>query len=897
VPGQRGRDRLRGLAALVASLALVVGLPVALWVFGGPPWPQTAPSMDWLTQPVGADVVTRALVLVLWIAWAHFVVCLAAELVAERRGYGLAAQVPGGSLGTQSLARRLVAAVLLLVGSATVTVPAAQAAAGSVRPETAPETVAVSLETKASEPMESPVPDRTAGHTGQAQTKPAARGGRVSYTVQPPRGRHYDSLWDIAERFLGDGRRYKEIYVLNKGRLQADGRMLREADLIYPGWVMAMPDDAKGPGLTVRAQPAPPPRRAGGTGGVRADGGVATGRSAAATTPVDRDDSFGQFGVGGALLAAGLLTGLLRRRGWNGGGEGALAPETEVPLRLAADDSLARFVDRALRCLADAMRKAGRAMPSIYAAYLDGDVLSIALAPAADTPPAGWTSDDDGRIWTVQRPAVEASDVPPDVLAPCPGLVTVGTLDDGRLVLLDLEAAPGLVSLGGDLETAREVGVSVAVELATNVWSDQVSVTLVGFGDDLTELAPHRARRIDDVDEVLDELDRQRSRQHNVCVRGGLDSVIRGRQAKPDPALWKPHFLVLSGVPTADQLARLSELAADPRHAIGVVAIGDVVSAPWRMVVTGDGRLHDQVLGLDVRAQRLPVSAYSGVVELFRRAGGERRIGPGELDPAAAPALDPALLDLERPAPVSVQLLGTPQVDAAGELDHDRRELATELVALVALHPDGVHPGVLEAAIWPGGVSAEVRDAAIGHVQRWLGSDTPGRPRLHQDATGRWRLDLSAVRVDWHVFQALLERAPDDAAGDLAAALSMLRGKVLDGLPPHRYAWLARSATLRDINLTIVEAARRLSHLASSAGDPILARDALRTGLRAVPACEELWCEALRLADLFGTRDDVATEATDMYAAIAKDGSPRGATAQTDALVDELLPGFRRQAA
>lgn len=37
--------------------------------------------------------------------------------------------------------------------------------------------------------------------------------------------------------------------------------------------------------------------------------------------------------------------------------------------------------------------------------------------------------------------------------------------------------------------------------------------------------------------------------------------------------------------------------------------------------------------------------------------------------------------------------------------------------------------------------------------------------------------------------------------------------------------------------------------------------------------------------------------ADDMYAAIGRFGSPRGAQAETDALVDELLPGYRRPSA
>ncbi|MGH3417884.1 MAG: LysM peptidoglycan-binding domain-containing protein, partial [Actinocrinis sp.] len=68
--------------------------------------------------------------------------------------------------------------------------------------------------------------------------------------VEPPGGRHHDSLWDIAQRYLGDGRRYREIFTLNEGRLQPDGTQLQHASLIRPGWVLVLPADAQGPGLS-----------------------------------------------------------------------------------------------------------------------------------------------------------------------------------------------------------------------------------------------------------------------------------------------------------------------------------------------------------------------------------------------------------------------------------------------------------------------------------------------------------------------------------------------------------------------------------------------------------------------------------------------------------------------
>ena len=67
--------------------------------------------------------------------------------------------------------------------------------------------------------------------------------------VQPPEGRFHESLWEIAQNHLGDGRRYREIFELNKDRVQPDGTKLTIASLIRPGWMLRMPRDAYGPGI------------------------------------------------------------------------------------------------------------------------------------------------------------------------------------------------------------------------------------------------------------------------------------------------------------------------------------------------------------------------------------------------------------------------------------------------------------------------------------------------------------------------------------------------------------------------------------------------------------------------------------------------------------------------
>ena len=50
-----------------------------------------------------------------------------------------------------------------------------------------------------------------------------------------------DYLRKIAQEHLGHENRWPEIYALNRGRVQADGRALTDPDLIHIGWRLFLP--------------------------------------------------------------------------------------------------------------------------------------------------------------------------------------------------------------------------------------------------------------------------------------------------------------------------------------------------------------------------------------------------------------------------------------------------------------------------------------------------------------------------------------------------------------------------------------------------------------------------------------------------------------------------------
>ncbi len=209
--------------------------------------------------------------------------------------------------------------------------------------------------------------------------------------------------------------------------------------------------------------------------------------------------------------------------------------------------------------------------------------------------------------------------------------------------------------------------------------------------------------------------------------------------------------------------------------------------------------------------------------------------------------------------PVEITSLGHVSVTGPGELDEDRRDLLTELIVYLALHPEGIHPNVLSAAIWPRGVSDDVRDSTVAQAATWLGVDEQGTPRLAINNDGRWRLSRSGVRLDWDVFSALANRAAtgDDPIGDLELALTQVTGAAWTGLPARRYGWLAYETVEADARVAVVAVARRLAELTAQAGNPLRARNALLAGLRMAPACEEIWRDALKLAKRFAGEADV----------------------------------------
>jgi hypothetical protein len=302
-----------GLGALIVLTGLLVGAPLALTALAGNPLPDHVPGLREigavLTSRDDGQLFLRALALVGWAGWATFALSVLVELPARalRRP---ALRLPG--LGRQQRAAAVLlgsVALILAAGPAASAAASTMAAPVAATAPRAPATVAAPATVEAlsggtSLSRATPL----SGGTGPA-AGPGVESGRAPdwLAAAPPAGplpepvyrvERDDYLGRIADRYLGDFDRYPELVRLNK---------IRDADLIRPGQLLHLPDEATDRGVRNHATglvaiPPPPggwPEAGGPEGGVPGDGVPGDGTLG--------DGTLGDGTLGGGALGDGTL--------------------------------------------------------------------------------------------------------------------------------------------------------------------------------------------------------------------------------------------------------------------------------------------------------------------------------------------------------------------------------------------------------------------------------------------------------------------------------------------------------------------------------------------------------------------------------------------------------------
>lgn len=228
----------------------------------------------------------------------------------------------------------------------------------------------------------------------------------------------------------------------------------------------------------------------------------------------------------------------------------------------------------------------------------------------------------------------------------------------------------------------------------------------------------------------------------------------------------------------------------------------------------------------------------------------------------------------------TVEVLGSVRACRGGEPVEMGRRRPLELVAYLAVHPDGVGEERLRTALWPDGSArgtfnntVSVARAALGTVDGHLLLPTLGDDR-------RYRL-APAASCDLAAFTSL----PADAdLVELESALGLVRGRPFDATAGFEWAWREGFVALAE--RVVAAVAHRAATAALDVGDVERALAAVDAGLRAAPCDEQLYRDRMCAWDVAGNAAAVESVMAELRAQLDVDS--------VDALHPDTVAVYRR---
>lgn len=229
----------------------------------------------------------------------------------------------------------------------------------------------------------------------------------------------------------------------------------------------------------------------------------------------------------------------------------------------------------------------------------------------------------------------------------------------------------------------------------------------------------------------------------------------------------------------------------------------------------------------------------------------------------ASPTTSPSITSPEAPmTPSAAEPLGTsvPTLRLLGDIDllgargtppPRARQQCIEYAAWLLAHPGRTSAAMTTALL----VAEGTRRSNMSRLRSWLGEDDQGEPYLPDAYSGRIRLHPH-VTSDWEEVSILVAGGVDAVGtGSLVAALQLVGGAPLASAAPGQWCWaeelrIEMSGTIRDI--AVVLARRSLAE-----GDIDGARWAAARGLGACPMDELLLVERLRTEHRAGSSTEV----------------------------------------
>jgi DNA-binding SARP family transcriptional activator len=944
------RKTSRWVGSVLGLVGLVVGLPLALVILHvTPPLAQLGHVAlhpggvgDRLGGSLTDSEVVKSVACAAWIAWLWLVVCVVTEVVGVFRGRP-SLHLPG-SRHIQPLISTLVGASLAVLPIAKDGLPMRLAAAPAA--------------------IHAPVAKILLVSDDETMNESMAEVADVIYVVRPG-----DTLWSIAENQLGSPLLWPGIAQLNYGRIQPDGDRLTDAHWIFPGWELALPlpssagvspggsgtqtglpsaalSNSVRPTIAVPRVPqssshvpsafesgaaVPPVRSIGGQ--MATLGKTETSMSkheGQPPSPVPSPIPLGEIAYG--VLGAGVIALLerLRRvqRRHRPNGLRIALPDGDLAalerrLRVDADPEGVDFIDLGLRALVANSLRGGMMPPQVTVVRLGEHALEIMLdeSDASREPRLPFVADPGAQKWFLERnnTTLQALQSDPDVEqmdAPYPALVTIGR-DEFGVVMVDLERAGSVdvtgINAGGLLGT-------IAVELATAKWADQVDLILVGCDQELEAL--ERVTHVPGIADILAKAQRRVRERHALLQSVGRRANLEIRWTEGGDAWDLCVVMCAAGTVSADRegAKELVRLAGDGGMGLAVVLGADTGEASWhlgaheeRIEVTSNGS------GTSTFGSR-PVDSGlpTGVASLVAIAGQLEGVGPwdppyDQLD-AVAPSSDPLITDglsdarLERASGTSamyevslpdrqdstvvkdveesdqsfeieVRVLGP--VEIVGAARPFTRAWAVELIVYLAMHRTGASSERWATALWPDRIMAAASlHSTASAARRSLGVSLSGEDHLPR-AHGRLSLGPS-VGSDWNRFVELSERLDPES---WRKALELIRGRPFEGL--RAPDWVLLEGIAANVEAVVVDLASRYAEHCLSVGDPGGAEWSARQGLRASAYDERLYRILLRAAEAAGNPAGVESVMAELVRLVADDVEPY------DAVHPETLELYR----
>ena len=932
----RGGRVLRGLPALLLLAALVAGVPWALTRYVGWPLPQRLPTWDELELhlfgPLSSTLLVDVLACACWLAWAAFTADVArCTAVARRRGVGqLRVPARGRFSPTHALAALLVGAVVLSIlgnrgpGRDVRSVAALPAAAAPVVAGPAGSPFGVLVPVAHAVPTHA-VPTQSA--TDAARSGTGAARAVVVRAADPVTGVH-DSLWRIANRTLGSGARWPEIFAVNEGKPQPGGGTFTRPSLIYPGEELALPPGAAttapipdaarpaaprppvpadpvppGPSIPSTATPTPPPTPPPSRAPAIIDDPPGTWRREPAS--VWDPTAFAGLGLAAAVTAALVVARRRRRRGYRpGSGRRDDLPAAPVVYQLRLDHLRTDEPDP-------------DPDPDPDDPDLDEPGRIDDVDPGAAMHATTATGTGPGRAPTAHPEATGAGRAHDDAqriaLAVANtrglGLTGPGGPDALRALLLTLLAGP--IDRRPD---AQQHGRAVRILMPRNDLTEALGVT-----PDLPSLDVY-----DTIDDALDVLEAESlTRAHSATPEHDRPVIVLVTRAPVEPAR-------LQGVLDNGSVFAITALLLGQWRAGGTIHVqrdgtvtatgpGPCAALRGRRLLVLDLDAADDIMNLlrDTTSVPTPADRDHGRAEaasVRAEPGGavserEMEVGPTPTDnlidrtPAGSP--EPAVTPLDPPnsdgrppppppqaaaRPIRIAILGPPRIlwrprhsdgtDRSGEQEITGRlqPRARELLVHLALHPDGATRDAVAAALWPDSPPERTTNAlntALTRFRRTLAQITGDEVGdIIDNRDGRLTLDSDLVEVDYWCFDAAVtaRRGAGTEQERLAAdqfVVDTYGGELAEGTP---YAWIdiAREAVRRDAIDSAAALARALvPH------DPQRTLDLLEIARAFDPDNEMIYRDIMRLQSRLGRPDAISRTLALLAARLAEtDGQP-----------------------